>query len=238
MERPEMDIIIVSNGRSPYLRTITKYAVDTCSISSNLIHFNYIIVEQQKKVNYHWPGTQTVHYDFEFNYNRCLNYGLQFAKSKYIALCNNDLEFKYQWAENIIMAMKDNYLSASPADRHYRRRENEPAIYGIEEGYKIAKQLNGWCIVINRKLLDFIGKLDEGVKFWYSDNIYGDQLKSGDIKHILVKHSIVRHLGSRTLRAGKYRDLMRKQYKNYIKARKKYYENRHTNSRMATAKDI
>ena len=231
-----MDIIIVSNGRNPSLRILTKYTVDTCNISSSLINFNYIIVEQNKRINYRWPRTKTVHYNFEFNYNRCLNYGLQFAKSKFIALCNNDLEFKHHWAENIITAMgeiieidgekvyKDKYLSASPANRGCRRRSKESTAYGIQEGHGIAKQINGWCLVINRRILDFIGKLDEGVKFWYSDDIYADQIRTKGIKHILVKHSVVRHLGSRTLRIGHNKGLMQSQRKNYIEARKKYYK--------------
>jgi len=210
-----MDIIIVSNGRNGYLRTVTKHGIDTCVMSSSLITFNFIIIEQAKHVVYKIPRVKTMHYDFEFNYNRCLNLGLKHSTTKYVALCNNDLDFRPFWAENIIAAMGNTYLSASPS--RYGQRK------GIAEGYEIAKQLNGWCIVINRAVLDKIGKLDEGVKFWYSDDIYADQLRAQGIKHILVNHSFVRHLGSRTLRTDRNgRDLMRKQRKNYIEARKKY----------------
>ena len=133
-----------------------------------------------------------------------------------MAFCNNDLDFRPYWAENIIQSMGNTYLSASPG--RYGMR------HGVVEGYEIAKQINGWCIVINRKLMEHIGKMDEGVRFWYSDDIYADQLKTHGIKHILVNHSLVRHLGSRTLRnAPEGKDLMRKQRQNYINARKKYY---------------
>ena len=212
-----MDIIIVSNGRNGYLRTVTKHAIDTCVMSSSLITFNFIIVEQAKNVTYKIPRTKTVHYDFEFNYNKCLNLGLKYSTTKYVALCNNDLDFRPFWAENIITGMGDKYLSASP-ERRSRRQ-------GVVEGYEIAKHINGWCIVINREVIKRIGKLDEGVKFWYSDDIYADQLKQQGIKHVLVRHSLVRHLGSRTLRTSRDgRDLMRKQRQFYIEARKKYYQ--------------
>ena len=212
---PEMDIIIVSNGQSTYLQNITKNAIDTCLESSDLIKFNIIVIEQDRKAVY--KGARTIRYDFEFNYNRCLNLGLKHSTSKYVALCNNDLGFKRLWAENIIMAMGDTYLSASPA----KRKLLGPPI----EGYTIARHINGWCIVINRSLLDIIGKLDEGVKFWYSDNIYADQLRSRGIKHILVNDSAVQHLGSMTLKTSRSaRDLMGRQYKNYVAARKKYYK--------------
>jgi hypothetical protein len=43
--------------------------------------------------------------------------------------------------------------------------------------------------------------LNEGVSFWYSDNIYGEQIKHAGVKHALVCSSFVTHLGSSTLRA-------------------------------------
>ena len=212
---PEMDIIIVSNGRTRYLRNITNNAIQTCQDSSNLIHFNFLVIEQDKKAAY--KDAKTIHYDFEFNYNRCLNLGLKHSTSKFVALCNNDLAFKTHWAENIILAMGDTYLSASPAKR---KLEAAPV-----EGYAIARHINGWCIVINRALIDIIGGFDTAVRFWYSDNIYGDQLKSKGVKHILVNNSAVQHLHSLTLKVSRTgRDLMGKQYKNYIAARKKYYK--------------
>ena len=100
--KPGMDIIIVSNGQSTYLQNITKNAIDTCLESSNLIKFNFIVIEQYRKAVY--KGARTIHYDFPFNYNRCLNLGLKHSTSKFVALCNNDLGFKRLWAENIIMA--------------------------------------------------------------------------------------------------------------------------------------
>ena len=211
---PEMDIIIISNGRTNYLRNITRNAIRTCIESSDLIKFNFIVVEQDKKVTY--KDVTTLHYDFEFNYHKCMNLGLQYSTTKYIALCNNDLDFRLHWAENIILAMGDTYLSASPAKK---RQQLKPV-----EGYTIGRHINGWCIVINRKLLDIIGELDAGVRFWYSDNIYADQLKVNGIKHILVYESAVQHLHSLTLRQDRSRELMRKQYKNYITAREKYYK--------------
>lgn len=224
-----MDIVIVSNGKNNYLRTVTKHAIDSCKRSSLLINFNFIIVEQAQRVTYKYPGVKTVHYNFPFNYNRCLNLGFKYSTTKYVAFCNNDLDFYSHWSENIIQSMgetieidgkkiyRDKYLSASPT--RYRQR------HGIKETYEIGRGLNGWCIVINRALMDIIGGFDTGVKFWYSDDIYADQLKSKGIKHILCNYSVVNHLGSRTLRGGHGgKDLMRSQRKNYIEARKKYHK--------------
>jgi len=213
--KPQMDIVIVSNGKNPYLRLLTKNTIMSCERSSTLIDFRYIVIEQSRRVGYKLPKVKTLYYDFEFNYNRCLNLGLKHSESRYVALCNNDLEFRPHWAENIIIGMGDRYMSASPARRN--------GLYGVEEGYKIATHLNGWCIVIKRKLLEKIGELDTGVTFWYSDNIYADQLRAAGEKHVLVRDSVVRHLGSKTLRSDRNgRHLMHRQLRNYRKAREKY----------------
>ena len=75
---------------------------------------------------------------------------------------------------------------------------------GFKEGYTVEKEILGWCIVIRREVLNRIGKLDESCKFWYADNIYGEQIKRTGIKHILVYDSHVVHLKNKTL--NKYPD--------------------------------
>lgn len=136
---------------------------------------------------------KTLYYKTEFNYNWCLNLGFSVCTSRYTAFCNNDLLFESGWAKNAVEAMqKGGYLSASPTPRHIFK--------GVHEGYKIGKQLLGWCIITDREVFERIGRFDEAVTFWYSDDVYADQLKRAGIKHILVGNSRVKHLGSVTLR--------------------------------------
>jgi GT2 family glycosyltransferase len=85
-------------------------------------------------------------------------------------------------------------MSCSPNHTPYLKED-------IREGYEIGYngEVKGWCIFTKRELYDTIGKIDERVKFWFSDNVLADQLKAHNIKHALVRHAYVQHLDSRTL---------------------------------------
>jgi GT2 family glycosyltransferase len=91
------------------------------------------------------------------------------------------------------------------------------------EGYIVGVHICGWCICIDRNVISEIGGLNEDVEFWYSDNIYGEQIRRAGIKHALVCNSFVEHTcyGSNTLksmpRAAQY-DYTVKQLTSYNKA--------------------
>lgn len=214
-ESLEMDIILVSNAETPYLRNLTENAILTCR-KADSVKYNFYIVEQYRRTK-EYPNTKTLYYDFPFNYNRCLNLGIHCSKNKYIALCNNDLIFKKNWGKNMIRIMEqEGYLSASPSKKYFN---------GIIKGYRVGKYLLGWCIVINREVIKKIGKLDESVEFWFSDDIYAEQIKKAGIVHILNGYSNVIHLTSKTLskiKRQKQRYFMRGQSRNFHKAKLRY----------------
>ena len=167
-----------------------------------------------------------LYYDFEFNYNKCLNLGFSVCKSKYVAFCNNDLHFGQDWAKNAVSA---GYLSVSPTAKHIFK--------GVREGYAVGSsrkkqgQILGWCIIVDRIVMERIGGFDTPVKFWYSDNVYAEQLKAVGIKHALVGSSKVKHFTSRSLNnarvvKGKERAAMQKgQYKIFKQYKKEKYAN-------------
>ena len=72
---------------------------------------------------------------------------------------------------------------------------------GLKVGYEVGikGQLLGWCIIMDRVVMEKIGEFDCPVNFWYSDNVYAEQLKAAGIKHALVGNSRVRHFTSRSL---------------------------------------
>jgi GT2 family glycosyltransferase len=202
----DIDIIFVSNAFNDFMRMITDSAIRTVRNSGDL-NWNVYVVEQTKQKTPYKNAT-TLYYDFPFNYNACLNVGIQASKSPYVALCNNDLVFYKGWGENIIKALQG-YKSASPSTKFFE---------GIRLGYKIEKEVLGWCIVVRREIFEEIGELDTPCTFWYSDNVYADQLKRAKIQHALVGNSVVRHMTSVTLNKVKYSDradMMRKQAINF-----------------------
>jgi len=185
----KVDIIILSKGDTEELKKMTQQTIDSCHASEKDIEFNIVVFEQIHGVKY--ENCTTVNYIEDFHYNRLMNRGIAMSKNPYVCLCNNDLLFQKGWAEKCI---KSGYLSCSPNHTTHLQES-------IREGYEISYngEVKGWCIFIDRKLFDIIGKIDESVMFWYSDNVYADQLKKHNVKHALIRHATVLHLESKTL---------------------------------------
>ena len=211
-----IDIVFIANSKTGYLWLMTRNAIRTATLNAGMNIGQVVVVEENLVANPQ-PDTKMLYYDFEFNYNECLNLGFSVCKSKYVAFCNNDLYFRKDWAKNAVSA---GYLSVSPSPRHYFK--------GVVEGYEIGKQLLGWCIIVDRVVMERIGGFDTPVKFWYSDNVYGEQIKAAGIKHALVGNSRVKHLTSQSLTKvvkGKARMNMQKgQEKIFKQYKKEKYE--------------
>lgn len=221
----EIDVILVAYSKSQFHRNLTEKALETLLLSEDNIKINPIVVETYKNSE-PFKNALTIQWNgLKFNYNACLNWAIGFCKSKYIALCNNDLEFYKNWATNLIWAMRDEYLSASPYSRTSGLKYPEGNHFYT--GYEIGQILCGWCLFVKKELFNIIGKLDETVDFWYSDNLYAEQLKKSKIKHILVCNSIVNHVNSGSLTINtepleRKSKLMHGQQKKYV-SRKKIY---------------
>lgn len=199
----KVDIVILSNAKNDHLKSLTQQAIDTCVASETTIEFNIIVIEQS---NVTYTGA-TVHYDnSEFNYNRFMNKGIALGSAQYVCICNNDLIFFKEWASVLITAMqKHDLLSACPICPNVQPLRL-PLTEEVYFGYRNSHEVSGWCIMMNRAILDIIGKLDEEFEFWFADNVYSEQLKKHGIQHAVVSNSVVEHLGSRTLNTLDKRD--------------------------------
>lgn len=218
----QFDIILVSNAIDDGIRIVTQNCIDSIKNTEKDGHvFNVIVVEQNKKTSY--KNAKTVHYDFEFNYNRCLNLGLSHSVKKYKGVCNNDLIFHENWQYGIVNALNGHVGSASPYCPK-AHGNSIPADDKVLVGYQIASRLTGWAIFFTDETLSKIGRINEGVSFWFSDDIYAEQLKFHGIKHGLVCNSFVTHLGSLTLNqlnANTSKAFTVGQKKNFEKERRK-----------------
>lgn len=209
-----VDVVIVSNALDQQRKKLTEKTMNTAK--QDPLVAEVVVVEQQTHVYYNTP---TIHYDFEFNYNKCLNLGIQYTDASHIALCNNDLEFEEDWATKIIKGMEaEGCLSGSPWSENVHR-----TFWGTAEqdpiGYDARSIIAGWCIVIHESVLDKIGKLHEGVKFWYSDNLYAAQIKKAGVRHVLVRDSRVKHIETQTLQGHpQLTELTGGQFENYQNA--------------------
>jgi GT2 family glycosyltransferase len=241
-----VDVIILSNGKTKELQEMTQQTIDSCHASEEHVRFNILVYEQKPFVQY--KKAKTVHYTEDFHYNRLMNRGIKETSNPWVCLCNNDLYFHKGWAKKCISAMaENNYLSVSPNHVKYAKKD-------IREGYRIgvAGEVKGWCLFLDRKLINIIGKLDESVTFWYSDNVYADQLKEKKIKHALIRHAYVQHLESVTLNQSPqevYAKLTKEQeevynkktgakYAQYARMDKEAKNNRNLSKRRDSVKEL
>ncbi len=220
-----VDVIIPSDGTELYSRVITEASIKSLRSSlkeNSKYRFNVVVVEQNKTIT-HPYADKVLYYNFPFNYNRVLNLGISETSGDFVMLCNNDLIYHTGFFDEMLRAFRIGYLSLSPTNP----LRSKPTVHPIIEGYGINHDLMGWCIVTKRKLFDRIGKIDEGVSFWYSDNLYADQLKYYKIQHARVAMSFVSHIGSgstslRKLSPEEKKDFTTHQKHYYQEARKKY----------------
>ena len=212
-----LSCVIVSCQKSDYHRKITEQAIKSAGVPC-------IVVETNPNSK-PYDDCLTLFWTLEFNYNKCLNFGLKHTSTKYVALCNNDLIFTPGWQKITDVMDYFGLMSASPYSQYNPHPQPYKVSNMIHYGYRIGHEMLGWCIVINKELLTIIGKLDETHKFWCSDNVYADQLEKADIKHALVCNSVVNHIGggSKTINAlrnnsaQKYFEYTLKEYEAYAK---------------------
>lgn len=213
----EISIIMLSNAKNEKLKSVTENAIRSCLDSSKDMIFDIIIFEKNPYIFY--KSTRTFHYNFDFNYNKLMNLGVQHSLYQYVGMFNNDVLFHSHWAENVLREMQQHeLLSASCFCPHF----NNVLLDELSFGYELWQQVNGWALVVNKKIFSKIKKIPEDVTFWYSDNCYAELIKYHKIKHALVKKSVVEHLeqGSGTIRNEKKRTkdkFTKKQHDNFLK---------------------
>ena len=196
MKMKEVDIVIISWAKNKEFENITKRGIVSLYKSEPNIKFNTFVIESNAKVDYSYLGDniKTIYPNTPFGYHRYLNIGIKSGKSKYVALCNNDLTYGKKWASEIIAAMdkKPYLLSASPRCPQ-TQGSSVSKLGNVQLGRRIRKELAGWCIFQKRIIYEKIGKLDEQFEFWYCDNDYGMTLEKNNILHGLICSSIVNH---------------------------------------------
>ncbi len=189
------DLIIVAASKDEQLIRMTQAAIDSCLADGADV--KVYLIETFKQHEYRGVHKVLI-YTGEFNYNRALNLGIANSEGDICILANNDIKFEKGWS-SIGNTMKANdILSASALSSDPRQRSFKRGNYAYE-GYLIGYQLTGWCLFVDRTVFKTIGKLDESFNFWFSDNVYADQLIKANIKHALICNVTVLHYTSRTL---------------------------------------
>lgn len=212
------DLIIVTKSIDDLI-AVTQRCIDSALADSAKV--NVILIETGQPYRYQ-NVDKFIEYNGQFNYNRALNMGLKYAKGDIHILANNDLIFQKGWSIIGPLMRANGYHSAS-AWSSCMPGYQKGYVY---EGYQIGSVLAGWCIFIDDYVLEKIGKLDETVSFWFSDNLYGCQLRAAGIKHGMFTDCIVDHLGSLTMKKHPIREQrkMALSERNKFKIRQRYYD--------------
>ena len=184
------DLIIVTQSNG-HLIDVTHRCI--YSSREDGAELNIIIVETGNP--YRYDVDRIIPYNGEFNYNRALNMGLKYVKHEIHILANNDLIFRPGWSKIGALMVLNGYHSASCVTGNMNRKGDV-----VYEGYDIESILTGWCIFVDRYCIEKIGQLDETVSFWFSDNLYAEQIKAAGIKHGLFANCQIDHLVSETLK--------------------------------------
>lgn len=196
-----VDCIILTKTIDDRFFKMTNDTIDSLNNSETTIDFNIKLIES----NYSSPFVYTqknveiIKPIEQFNYNRFLNLGVSHCSNDWIILSNNDVLYTQNWFTNLInqYELDNELISMCPYEPNWHRRYY-PIATELNYGYASKTFITGWCIVINKKVIDIIGKFDEQFVFWYQDDDYGKTLEKHKIKHAMVKNSVVYHLGSQS----------------------------------------
>jgi len=215
------DIVILSYGKTKEHIQTTNDCIASLKKAKNKIGVNIYVLESFNE-NIKYDGVENFFYQQQkFCYNASMNKGFELTTNNYVFFCNNDLIFYDGWADACYNAFAMGYKSVSPyCPVTHPKFANQGK--KLEVGYQVGFHVAGWCIGVERKMFQKLGGFNTAVDFWFSDNLYAEQLKLADVKHALVCNSIVKHLdcGSKTLKTLKKHEmdeLTRKQRRKYQK---------------------
>ena len=148
MQSKLLDVVIISYAKDDYCRTLTTNCINSLIASENNADdlFNIIVVESEPGITWNHLAKNVITYPapLPYGYHKFLNFGRKMGNLHWVALCNNDLEFKKNWFTKILEASEQlpNFISFSPlcpkTQTLYGIKENT----GIIEGYDIRKQIS------------------------------------------------------------------------------------------------
>jgi hypothetical protein len=133
----------------------------------------------------------------KFNYNRFLNIGLcSISGSNWLVVINNDLKFEKEWFSEMmnIHKIRPDLITFSPFEPDCHTNFFGDFEGDYLEGYQRSYHVTGWCLVLNKIVMDAMGEWDERFVYWCQDDDYAEFLRTSRIGNALVKKSVVHHL--------------------------------------------
>jgi hypothetical protein len=198
-----LDVVIVSFAKDDLLKKTTQKCIESllCSETNSEDIFNVIVVESNPNVTWDHisPCVKTYKTSLPYGYHKFLNFGRKQGNAEWVALCNNDIEFTFEWFTKILESStrQKDALSFSPICSFTQVKNGIKKNSGDLIGYQIRNHISGWCIVQRRKIYEIIKDLDEDFIHWCCDSDYALTLFKHELKHVLVTDSVVNHHGEK-----------------------------------------
>jgi len=197
---PVIDVIILSLCKNDEIKQMNINCINSLNESTDNYIFNIILIETDSDNVHEYPqnNVTVIQPNEKFNYNKFLNIGLDNSKNDWVLITNNDTVYYNNFIDSMMSAHNNDpdLLSMSPMDVYSEHQVSMGLDKDVHYGYDIMRQLVGWSILFNRKILDIIGKFDEDFTFFYQDNDYSKKLEMNNIKHGCVTNARARHLVS------------------------------------------
>ena len=200
MEKPLVSIVIPSKDHMEDLSRCVESILQKSSYPS----YEIIVVENNSetkeifdyyKVLEHHENIRVVKYEGDFNYSRINNFGVSFAKGKYVLLLYNDMKvITREWMEELLMYAQRPDVAAVGGKLYYADNSIQHAGIVIGLGahraaghthYKDDKMhlgymgrlcyaqdvtaVTGACLLVGRQQYDEVGGLDEAFSVAFND---------------------------------------------------------------------
>ena len=200
MEKPLVSIVIPNKDHMEDLSRCVESILQKSSYPS----YEIIVVENNSetkeifdyyKVLEHHENIRVVKYEGDFNYSRINNFGVSFAKGKYVLLLNNDMKvITREWMDELLMYAQRPDVAAVGGKLYYADNSIQHAGIVIGLGahraaghthYKDDKMhlgymgrlcyaqdvtaVTGACLLVGRQQYDEVGGLDEAFSVAFND---------------------------------------------------------------------
>ena len=196
-------LIILSKTNTDAIYKMNCKCISTFIESARFanVNFEILLVESYITQNYKYkyPNFKIITPNLPFNFHQFLNIGIKKTYGDFYVLSNNDVIFSKNWLRVLLDVSKTYSFieSFSPYDSASNKLSKDIILNNEYVcGYEIQKHITGWCLVLKKKVINTIGKLDERFDFYYADFDYSMQLQKYNIKHALLTKAIVNHIES------------------------------------------
>lgn len=202
MKNNIIDVIILSYTKNDEIIKMNNNCINSIINSTDAYKFNIYLIETEtgKKFEYSQKEVIVIQPGIKFNYNKFLNIGLKYCKNEWILITNNDTIYENKFIDFMVEAHKEDseILSMSPLTNNWPLQEKFNKNTPVHYGHRLKFELVGWCIFLNRRVINIIGDFDENYNFWYQDDDYAQNLIKYKIRHALITNARVTHLLSKS----------------------------------------